>query len=160
MPPNDCRVVLDTNILVRAFINIRSDSGRVLKACELRRVVPLLSGPVLNEYRSILRDPELVSRYPRLEQPEIALALERLLYVSDTYRRVRTRFLYPRDPKDAHLLELAIVGGATHLISTDDDLLDLPAGPDDAARRFRQRLPNLVVLKPDEFVRRFAHAFG
>ena len=159
MPPSDYRVVLDTNILVRAFINIRSDSGRILKACEQRRVVPLLSDPVLDEYRFILRHPNLLSRYPQLDQPTVAVALERLAYVSDVYRRVRTRFPYPRDPKDSHLIELAIAGGATHLISTDEDLLTLPRGRDDAAKRFRQRLPNVVVVQPGEFIQRYRNDF-
>lgn len=153
MPPNDLRVVLDTNILVRAFINLGSNAGRIVRACEQRRVVVLLSKAVLDEYRYVLREPYVLSRYPQLDRPEIGVALERLRYVGDMYRRVRARFPYPRDPKDSHLIELAITGGATHLITTDNDLLTLPAGRDDAAKRFRQRLPHLTSLKPDAFVR-------
>ena len=51
MAKSDHRVVLDTNILVRAFINLTSNSGRIVKSCERRAVVPLLRGPVLGEYR-------------------------------------------------------------------------------------------------------------
>lgn len=155
-----CRVVLDTNILVRAFINLNSDSGRILKACEHRRVVPVLSKAVLDEYRFVLRDSKLLVRFPQLSEPTIAVALERLRYIGDMYRRVRTRFAYPRDPKDSHLIELAIAGGATHLISTDDDLLALNRGQDEAAKRFRQRLPNAEVVKPEEFVRRYGTVLG
>jgi len=154
VPPNPFRLVLDTNILVRAFINLGSDSGRILQACEKRMFVPLLSQPVLREYRLILGDPVLCSRYPQLDRPEVAVSLERLTYVGDVYRRARERFNFPRDPNDSHLIELAIVGRATHLISTDDDLLSLTSGSDDAARRLRQRLPNLKVTTPHDFFNR------
>ena len=56
MPILPQRVVLDTNILVRGLINRRSDSGRILLACEDRRVVSVLSKPLLGEYRSILNE--------------------------------------------------------------------------------------------------------
>ena len=41
MPQNAFRVVLDTNIVVRAFIDTGSSSGLIFKACEQRRIVPL-----------------------------------------------------------------------------------------------------------------------
>ena len=64
MPLTPYRVVLDTNVLLRGIINPRSTSGRILWACDQRRVVPVLSKPVLAEYRFILTDPKLVARYP------------------------------------------------------------------------------------------------
>lgn len=64
-------------------------------------------------------------------------------------------FVFPRDPKDAALIELAIAGRASHIISTDDDLLALMKGLDDAAKRFRQRLPNASIVTPEEFARSF-----
>ena len=160
MAQSDYRVVLDTNILVRAFINVRSEAGRIIKACEQRRVVPLISRPVLAEYRFILADPQLRSRYPQLARPEVSVALERLLYVADIYRRVTERFMFPRDPKDAKLIEFAIAGGATQLISIDNDLLALPNGRDDAAKTFRQRLPNIEIIKPGAFIERYGEELG
>lgn len=158
MPQNPFRLVLDTNILVRAFINPSSESGGILTLCEFRKVVTLLSNPSLREYREILSDPKLCARYPKLDRPEIAVALERMIYVSVMYRRVRAKFDYPRDPKDSHLIELAITGCATHLISTDEDLLSLPHGRTNASRRFRQRLPTLKVMKPREFLMAYRDA--
>lgn len=153
MPQSRHRAVLDTNIVVRGFINPQSSSGRILRGCEDRRVLPLLSGEVLSEYRSTLRHPSIVERYPQLTRPEIDVSLERLLYVSDFYRQTNVRFAFPRDPKDAPLVELAIAGRATHLISVDNDLLALVKGRDDASRRFRQRLPGISVLKPEDYLR-------
>ncbi len=155
MPTAPFRVVLDTNILVRGLINSASDSGQILKACEDRQVVALLSKPLLSEYFFILSDPALVERYPILEAAKIKTAIERLTYVGDLLRAIRVRFPFPRDPKDEKLICLAIAGRATHLITTDRDLLDLSAGRDVSANRFRQRLPGLAILTPDQFVERY-----
>jgi len=152
VPPNAHRVVLDTNIIVRAFINPNSSAGRVLLDCEERHAIPLLSAEVLREYRTIVKHPVIVARYPQLERPEVGISLERLLYVSDFYRNIKVRFEFERDPKDAPLIELAIAGRATHLISVDNDLLTLPKGRDDAAKRFRQRLPDTSIVTPEQFL--------
>ncbi len=149
------RLVLDTNILLRGLLNERSASGRILAACENRAFIPLLSLPVLVEYRGILTDPELVERYPQLDEHRVRAVLERLAYVGDVVRRVRVRFRLARDPKDAKLVELAIAARATHVVTTDRDLLDLATGRDDAARRFRQRLPGVLVIQPVDFWERF-----
>jgi putative PIN family toxin of toxin-antitoxin system len=153
VPRIEHRIILDTNIVVRGFINSYSESGRILRACERRVVVPVLSRPVLAEYRAVLSDPELIGRYPELGRPEIKLALERLVYVADVVKKVSQRFDYPRDPDDAMLIELALAGDATHLITTDRDLLTLPKARNEAAKRFRQRLPCVSVAPPEQYLR-------
>ena len=111
----------------------------------------MMSRAILSEYRSILRRPEIVEKYPELKHPRVGDAIERLIYVSEVHRRVAARFSFPRDPKDSAFLELAISGSATHLISTDLDMLSLMWGRDDASKRFRQRTAT-VVQRPEDFV--------
>jgi predicted nucleic acid-binding protein len=50
------------------------------------------------------------------------------------------------------LIELAISGKATDIVSADNDLLSLPTGHGDASKRLRQRLPNLRIVSPSEFL--------
>jgi putative PIN family toxin of toxin-antitoxin system len=145
------RLILDTNIVVRAFINLQSASGQILKACQERRIVPLLSRPVLAEYHAILRRPSLVDRYPELRHPRVKDALERILFVSEYHRRVGVHFSFARDPKDKPFLELAIAASATHLITTDEDMLSLSNRRDDSAKRFRQRVATRFQ-RPEEFI--------
>jgi len=154
--PLRLRLVLDTNVLLRGLLNPRSAAGRVVDACDRRAVLLVLSAPVLAEYWAVLSDPSIVERYAELTHEKVELALRRLRYVGDVFRIVRTRFEYPRDPKDAKFVELAITGRATHIVSGDGDLLSLPAGKDDASKRFRQRLPRVEVLTPSEFLERYA----
>jgi putative PIN family toxin of toxin-antitoxin system len=147
------RVVLDTNVVLRALVSGDSPAARILGAAESRAFVTLLSRPVLAEYRAALTDAETVERFPSLSRRRVDLTLARLRFISDYLRDPRTRFSYPRDPRDAKFIELAIAGRATHIISGDRDLLALPNGRGEASRRFRQRLPRVSVMTPNEFWR-------
>ena len=151
MPSADFRVILDTNIVVRGFINLQSSSGQILGACQRRQVIPILSRAILSEYRAILQRPAILENYPELAHARVRDAIERLTYVSEFHRRVGVRFSFPRDPKDSPFLELAIAASATHLITTDKDMLALIGGRDDASKRFRQRTGTLVA-RPEDFI--------
>ena len=48
------KLVLDTNVLVRGLANRGSISGRLLRLCEDRTILMLLSRPVMREYRDVL----------------------------------------------------------------------------------------------------------
>ena len=124
--PAALRVILDTNIVVRGLIDEKCPSGLIMKACESRDLIPVLSKPLLLEYREILMKRSLAEVYPQLTRSHVEMALERLVYLGDVVRRLK-RFEFPRDPKDAKLIELMLSGKVTNLISTDKDLLDLPA---------------------------------
>jgi len=110
-----------------------------------------LSRAILSEYRSILRRPAILENYPELAHPQVRDAVERFLYVSEFHRRVGARFVFSRDPKDSPFLELAIAASATHLITTDKDMLSLVGGRDDASKRFRQRTGTRVA-RPEDFI--------
>lgn len=146
------RLVLDTNVILRGLLNLRSAAGAVIQAVERRSVVLLLSKPVLAEYRAVLTDPVVVGRFPELTPQRVEVALRRFRYLGDYLRSVKTRFALPRDPRDEMFIELAIAGGATHIISADDDLLALASGRGESAKRLRQRLPGVRVLDPARFL--------
>jgi putative PIN family toxin of toxin-antitoxin system len=150
--PDVHRVVLDTNIVLRGFINSQSSSGHILRACERRLAIPLLSTELMGEYRAVLKHPAVVERHPQLARLQIDASLRRLRYISDFYKSIKIKFPFPRDPNDAPLIELSIAGRAAHLITADRDLLTLMSGRDDASRRLRQRLPRLEILNTDDYL--------
>jgi predicted nucleic acid-binding protein len=82
----------------------------------------------------------------------VEITLRRLRFLGEYLRAPAARFEYPRDPADEKFIELAIELQATHILSFDKDLLSLPRGRGDAARRFRQRLPKVEVFDAGEFV--------
>lgn len=160
VPGSPLRLVLDTNVLFAGLVSESSASQRVVDALSARRAILLLSPFVLAEYRAVLLHPESLARFPHLTPQRIAVALQRLRYVADECRVIRIRFAFPRDPRDAKFIELAIAGTATHLVALDNDILSLPTARTDAGKRFRQRLPGLVILPPSELLQRHGNMLG
>lgn len=115
----------------------------------------LLSRPVLREYRDVLARDELTDAHPAINSEVVRFVIERLRYFADFIDPIRTRFRYDRDPDDACIIELAIAGAATHIITYDNDLLSLATGHTDAGKRFRQRLPRAQILRAGEFMKEF-----
>jgi putative PIN family toxin of toxin-antitoxin system len=146
------RVVFDTNTLLHGMANSASAAAKVLRAAERRVVIPILSKPVIDEYRAVLNDEILVGRFPGIKPETVEMVIERLRYVGDYVRTPQVDFEYKRDPRDQKFLELAIALRATHILSFDQDLLSLPSGRNDASRRYRQRLPQTQILKAADFL--------
>jgi putative PIN family toxin of toxin-antitoxin system len=151
--PDLFRLVLDTNTLLSGLANRNSASGRVLWHCENRHALLLISRAVQAEYRHVLGSAEILRRNPDITQESIQLVLRRLRYVGQYVARVSAQFRFDRDPLDAPFIELAIEASASHLVTSDNDLLSLPRGHDDAAKRLRQRLPRLHIVRLASFLR-------
>jgi len=150
------RIVLDTNTLLRGLVSGSSAAAKVRRAAERRLVVPLVSKPVLDEYRAVLNDGALAERFPEITPELVEITIRRLRFVSDYIRAPQIVFEYRRDARDQKFIELAIALRATHIISFDKDLLSMPTSRSEAGKRFRQRLPGVKVLTAAEFLERYA----
>lgn len=139
--------------MLRGLANPTGPSGLLLSRCIDRRLVVLLSKPVLAEYRRVLNSDWIVEQHPRVTPTSVKTVLRRLEYVSEFIGISRVRFRFDRDPLDEKFIELAIGGSASHLVTSDKDLLSLRSGHTDACKRFRQRLPQIRVVGPEQFVR-------
>jgi putative PIN family toxin of toxin-antitoxin system len=160
LPTDSLRLVLDTNVLLAGLVSKSSASQKVVDSLQARKAIPLLSPPVLAEYRAVLLHPPIAARFANLTPKRVELALHRLRYVGDEYRNIRVKFELERDPRDAMFVELAIAGEATHLVTMDPDLLSLSTARNESGKRFRQRLPQLTVQTPLSFIEKWAEAFG
>lgn len=116
------RVVFDTVVFVRALINPHSYTGKlVFDSADRYQLV--LSPPVVTEILEVLSRPALIRKFRALRQitPDETLRL---------FERAEIVEVGPipsvsRDQKDDKFLSTAIAGGATYLVSADNDLLDL-----------------------------------
>lgn len=160
MPTDTLRLVLDTNVLLAGLVSKSSASQKVVDALQARKAIPLLSLPVLAEYRVVLLHPAIIARFGNLTLRRVELSLRRLRYIGDEYRTTRVKFELPRDPRDAMFIELAIAGRATHLVTMDADLLTISTAHTDAGKRFRQRLPQIKVQTPQRFIEEWGRTFG
>jgi predicted nucleic acid-binding protein len=108
----------------------------------------------------VLLDGAMTARFPEITPRLVDVTIRRLPFVGDYVRAPRARFEYHRDERDQKFLELAIALGATHVLSSDKDLLDLPQAQNEAGKRFRQRLPHTQILEAGEFMREYAASLG
>jgi putative PIN family toxin of toxin-antitoxin system len=129
------RSAFDSNVLVSAALFEESIPGQAFHLA-LSRGQVLISDPLIDELREVLRRKKFDPYLPREVRDRFcALLVERatLVVVTET---IRAR----RDPKDDIVLELAVSGHATHIVTGDPDLL--------APHPFRA----IAVLTPRAFV--------
>jgi len=114
------RYVFDTNVVISALLFDQSVPGQALyEALDCGEI--LLSREVVEELNDVLSR-ERFDGYLRFEEREQFLnALIREATLVEVTVEVQVR----RDPKDDKYLELAISGGATRIITGDEDLLTL-----------------------------------
>lgn len=114
------RVVLDTNILVRARLNPEGTVGPVLDLLRGSHYTYLYSKQTLEELIDVLGRPRMVNKYGiRADETE---ALANLLILRGEEIRPATRVTVCRDPKDNKFLEVAATGRADVIVTGDEDL--------------------------------------
>jgi putative PIN family toxin of toxin-antitoxin system len=135
------RAVIDTNILVAACLG-RGAALEVIRACLKGAVQPLVGAALLAEYEDVLARESLMaaSHLPREERDELLdIFLARCEWT-------RVYFVWrPNLPDEAdnHLIELAVAGAASHLVTRN--LRDL--------NRSELKFPNLRCIDAAAFLK-------
>lgn len=114
------RVVVDTNVWVSALLNPHGFPARVLDAFKADQFEPVLSEALLEELLDVLSRPRLVKKY-HLAAREVA-EFAALLEAKAIKVAPPGELHLCRDPRDDVVLETALVGKATYVVSRDDDL--------------------------------------
>lgn len=117
---NSRRIVLDTNVIISAFLKPQSLPRRVLEHV-LQEHVFLISLDTFGELRERL----LHKKFDRYVSRTLRLHFLRLLPTLSKNVERRTTIKACRDPKDNKFLELAVDGQADYIITGDADLLAL-----------------------------------
>lgn len=108
------RIVLDTNVLYAGLYSSKGASFRVLKAIEEGKLQIVISPTLLFEYEDILKKNQPILG---LSNQEIEKILDYFCVQSEHQKIYYLWRPHLSDPKDDHLLELAIASG-TKLIVT------------------------------------------
>jgi uncharacterized protein len=114
------RVVLDTNTIVSALL-FSGTASRLVPVWQSRRIVVLVSRPIVEEYLRVLAYPKF-----RLTPGEVRALIEEEVLPFTEVVRVRKRLSRVlRNPDDEKFLACAAGGRAQYLVSGDHDLLEL-----------------------------------
>ncbi|HID64163.1 MAG TPA: putative toxin-antitoxin system toxin component, PIN family [Anaerolineae bacterium] len=119
------RVVVDANVLVRGTLSATGGSALALEAIKRRRCVLITSRQHLSGLYDVLGRSRITRKYGVTDKERQRL-VGRLYAGAILVTPIGTLSLC-RDPKDDYLLELALLGQATHLVTEDDDLHGDPA---------------------------------
>lgn len=132
------RVVIDTNVFIAALRSSTGASHVILQMIYQRKLAPLLSVPLLMEIEEVATRPGML---PHLSTAEIEVVLNMIANRGIEQRIHFSWRPFLHDPDDDMLVELAVAGTATHIVT--GNVRDL--GP--------ARSLGLLVLTPAEFVR-------
>lgn len=114
------RVLLDTNVLVSAFLLPDSIPRRVVDRC-LGSLELVTSPRLIDELESVLSRPKIAARTSPLLTQGFIEAYRQTALLGDEGPALSVC----RDPADDHVLATAVAAGAALLVTGDNDLLVL-----------------------------------
>ncbi len=133
-------IVIDTNVFVGACLGTGAAS-RLVEACLLGRFQPVMGAALLAEYEDVLGRASLFAR-SRLNLAERSELLDIFLAIC---RWTRIYFGWRpnlRDEGDNHLVELAMAGGASHIVT--HNVRDL--------KNMELKFPGLAITTPAQLL--------
>jgi len=114
MPRKKARIILDTNVLYAGLFSSKGASFQVLRAIEQSRLKMVISTTLLFEYEDILRRNQADLG---LSNQEIESTLDYFCMKSEHQKIYFLWRPHLPDPKDDHLLELAIASGTKFIVT-------------------------------------------
>lgn len=136
--------VFDCTVFAQALINPEGPAGMCLAAAQAGRVRLFVSDFVIQEIHEL---PQKLSARLRITPERVLALILDLAKYTEPIDEVPERFTYPRDPDDAHYVNLAVAADAVFLVSRDNDLLELAND-----ENFQRRFPTLRILNPPQFL--------
>ncbi len=119
------KAVLDSSILVSAFIASQTELMQLLRLPLRHRYELVLSKEILSETAQSLLTKESVRRYAEYTDEDVHAYLAWLLSVATIIEDLPELLAVPADPKDNMVVATAVAGKADYLVTGDRDLLDL-----------------------------------
>ncbi len=114
------RAVLDTNIWVSAILNPAGFPAQVLNCFRKGDFLAVISEPIIAEIADVLSRPRIKDKYGITE----ADILELLILIEERCEHVLLSgdIRVCRDPEDNGIIETAIKGHASYIVTRDDDI--------------------------------------
>ena len=135
-------IVVDTSVVVSALIGAQGPSRKVLRRCLQGAYKPLISNALFLEYEDVSQRARVLDICP-LNSGEIREFLNAFYSVCNW---VPIYYLWRpniADEGDNFLIELALAGNATHIVT--NNVSDL--------KKAELNFPNLRIVKPEQVLR-------
>lgn len=135
-------IVIDTSVIISALIGLNGPSREVLRKALLSEYKPLISNALFQEYEDVTNREQIRSLCP-LTSNEIVELLNAFYSVCSW---VPIYFLWRpniADEADNFLIELALAGNATHIVT--NNIKDL--------KNAELKFPGLKILTPETLLR-------
>ncbi len=132
--------VVDTNVFLGALIGQHGINRKLIRYCLQKKIIPLMGNALFAEYEDVLQREPLFLKCP-LTPKERESLFEAFLSVciwTKIYYGFRPNLI---DEGDNHLMELAIAGCATHIITHN--------GKD--FKDSNLRFPHIAIQSPQAF---------
>lgn len=150
-PPE--RAVFDCNVLLQALLSARGPAGSLLQAVKTQKLALFVSAYVIDELRDVALRPNVRQKFHLTL--EIVEQFCRDLVAHATFVDfVPHVFDFPRDPDDAHYIDLAVAASAKLIVSRDQHLLSLRDSLTAEGKELARRFPALEILTPSEALQR------
>lgn len=128
-----CVAVFDTNILISALLSPTGNPFRCLALAKIGQLESITCREILNEFaEKLFVKLKFSEEMAQLAVTEIE-TFSRLVTITGTLKAV------PADPEDDMVIECAVVGQATHIVTGDQHLLAL------------KRYQEIAIVKATEF---------
>ncbi len=137
-------VVVDTSVFIGACLGTGASSS-VVASCLQKRNIPLMGAALLAEYEDVLGRKSLFAR-SRLSIGERDELLDIFLAHCEWTRIYFGWRPNLTDESDNHLVELAVAGGASHVVTKNVRHVG----------RMELRFPQLSVVTPEKFLKEHA----
>ncbi len=118
MPKND-RIIIDTNLWISFLLS--KDYSKLDKLFSNNDLVLLFSPELLEEFVEVARRPKFKKYFAVADLNSLLSEI----HLKAEFLEVTSEINLCRDPKDDFLLSLSQDGNATHLITGDNDLLEI-----------------------------------
>lgn len=113
------RLVIDTNVFVSGLISGAGPPARILQAIRDKKVIHLVSDPIVEEYLRVLEYPR-IRKFRKITDAFIADIAAYLVYQTQRVELVSSISIkLSRDLDDDVFLETAVDGNATLLVTGD-----------------------------------------
>lgn len=141
------RAVFDCNVLFPSLVSPTGPARRLLASAASGDLILFVSAHVLDELADVAARPHLVKKFG-IDTTVVAELIEDIKTFATLVEIVPHVFDFPRDPKDAHYVDLAVAANAKLIVSRDKDLLSLADETTPEGKDFKARFPEIAILTP------------